>query len=1286
MEDQKNKTHKKHTVGAKATKKNEVLKRKKGIDTQPNRGNNPKAFQGVTSGSHKAKQQAKSLEKREHVYHMPEMDRTLANLMEDPPLLVAVVGPPGCGKSTLIRSMVKFYSNRNLRKLSGPVTVIAGRSRRVTFIECPNTLNAMCDVSKVADLVLLMVDGNFGFEMETFEFLNIAQVHGFPRFVGIVSHLDKLASSKSLKKRKKFLRHRFWHEVVDGAKMLCLSSMQGNLYRGTDVLKLHQLLICVQPKIQNWRNSHSCMLIDRHEDITNPDTVAQSPDMSRTIVFHGYLRGKPMKPNQMVHIPGLGDFPVAHISRQEDPCSMIDIKKGNSQGHKMRHLSTKQKKLYAPYSDVGGITYDDESIYISEDAEREANVQRTGEGMRLIEDLRRVGTTMDQRNRDAELSVMGDGFDFLESDDDGEDLSDEEDEEFTRRQASVMKKGQELLGRRPMHLKDGGEGLDMDFNDSQIERPADFNMKGYTYDDDASEGDESEDEDDENVYRRLKDQKDDLVGFGDDDDFAHTLKRATAKAGGGRSTGGASLPKSIGLNSSFSGAPDGDATAAYEGLLVPYELAPRQPNEVDTCLVTKIRHDWHNNELLARVKDLFVTGKWQKSEGGIEAPIGEVEGVYDGFGDVGKAFGAEAGDTSDPEDRGYESDDEEFDQLVRGERNWQDGMKSVYKGANGEDDEEDAARTMRDMMGPSRPPAKASSSAKAEKEYDVLADDDDEGFGAATSGGGASSSFADPELQGLVDHFISNEVGDAEIEEMGKSEGEEDEGSDDDGNFFGKKGGPSSGKRSSANALANIASTTDHSHIFAAGALDEHAKKKIEKKKAFDDSYDSEGGKNNTSAYYRHMVATKEQKEKDLHEAIKMMGEDLDRKISLVGFFSGLYVRVVIENVPVEFLRNFDASTPLIMGGLNPGEDQLQIIHAKIKRHRWYPRILKAMDPIMISLGWRRFQTQPIYDAEDPNGRHRYLKYTPLHMHSMCAFYGPVTPANTGFVTIPVSERTHPNATGFRLTSTGYTIGNDECTQVVKKLKLTGTPQKIQKTTVFIKGMFNSDIEAAKFVGAKVKAVSGLRGIIKAVMKGKGGLVRCTFEDKLLMSDVVFLRAWKPVDPPRYCAMAPTLLDPNWKGMRTMRELRRDLNIANPGLTNPDSQYREVRARRDTNFDETPDAGSIMISRNMRKNLPFSLKEDFVSLEGTSEIQKTVMAATTIAPDAREARRKAMLDAFRDQANILDKRKQVAGRMKAVKKAREEKGDEEHYEQKLKKAKKETAKKEEFRSQHKSRK
>lgn len=42
---------------------------------------------------------------------------------------------------------------------------MAGKKRRLTFIECNNDLNSMIDIGKVADLVLLMVDGSYGFEM-----------------------------------------------------------------------------------------------------------------------------------------------------------------------------------------------------------------------------------------------------------------------------------------------------------------------------------------------------------------------------------------------------------------------------------------------------------------------------------------------------------------------------------------------------------------------------------------------------------------------------------------------------------------------------------------------------------------------------------------------------------------------------------------------------------------------------------------------------------------------------------------------------------------------------------------------------------------------------------------------------------------------------------------------------------------------------------------------------------------------------------------------------------------
>lgn len=69
------------------------------------------------------------------------------------------------GKTTLIRSLVKRYTKHNLTDIKGPITVVSGKHRRLTFVECNNDVNSMIDVAKVADLVLLLIDASFGMEM-----------------------------------------------------------------------------------------------------------------------------------------------------------------------------------------------------------------------------------------------------------------------------------------------------------------------------------------------------------------------------------------------------------------------------------------------------------------------------------------------------------------------------------------------------------------------------------------------------------------------------------------------------------------------------------------------------------------------------------------------------------------------------------------------------------------------------------------------------------------------------------------------------------------------------------------------------------------------------------------------------------------------------------------------------------------------------------------------------------------------------------------------------------------
>ena len=318
------------------------------------------------------------------------------------------------------------------------------------------------------------------------------------------------------------------------------------------------------------------------------------------------------------------------------------------------------------------------------------------------------------------------------------------------------------------------------------------------------------------------------------------------------------------------------------------------------------------------------------------------------------------------------------------------------------------------------------------------------------------------------------------------------------------------------------------------------------------------------------------------------MSDELRSKFE--GFRPGLYLRIELTDVPCELIDHLHPDYPLIVGGLLSGETSVGFSQVRIKKHRWFSRILKTKDPLIISLGWRRFQTLPIFSMEDCSGRHRLLKYTPKHLHCQASFWGPIAPQGAGFIAIQSVSDESRDARDFRIAATGVVLNLDKSVAIVKKLKLVGTPSKIYKKTAFIKGMFNSALEVVKFEGATIRTVSGIRGQVKKAIRAPDGAFRATFEDKILMSDIVFMRTWFSISIPKFYTIVRDLLMPlqerlKWSGMKTQGLLRYENNIQIEHKR--DSVYKPAKRK---NFAFK----AFSIPNKLQAELPYKAKPKFM--------------------------------------------------------------------------------------------
>jgi len=1019
---------------------------------------------------------------------VPQVDRLPD---EPPPRLIVIVGPPGVGKTTLLKSLVKRYSKETLSNPQGPITVVSSKKQRLTFVECPNELEAMVDLSKVADVVLLMIDGNFGFEMETMEFLNILAASGMPGNVfGILTHLDLFRKPQTLKDAKKRLKNRFWSELYQGAHLFFLSGVINGRYPDREIHNMSRFIsVMKNPRPLIWRNSHPYTIIDSFRDITHPTKVEENAKCDRTVVLSGYLRGTNFAAQgQRVHIPGLGDYTISAMEALPDPCptphmDQVMAKITGKTGR--RRLDEKEKRLHAPMSDKAGLKIDGDQIWITREKgfnfNKDDNDEERGEGERLVVGLQ------------GERKLLGETAEGIQLFSGGETIMNLPDENNSGRKQQRSARFAE--GDNEAENDEGyGEGESEEENDNEM-------ASG-----DESDAEENWDIEEEKLGKLFKKSAD---KDGGDVDFADSDSDLGSISGDDQS--GDDLDSDEESEEDFSDDDDGAARWKENLANRAHKLHSRRTYRTVDLAKLMYKDSMTPTEVLK---------KWR----------GEEE-----------------------EEENIEDDDDE---------------ETFFKKSNREKNDELSEDRAIPIL-----------------DYDEL----------------ESKWSIEDNIEALRRRFATADL--LKEKTAGSGSDSEDGSGDEDDEGDG--------------AFQDLETGEEHKPDDLDAEREKNARRKEELKLRFEEE-DPEGFNNDKAKEKRDGAAEDEEfGEDDWYDAQKAQIQkqlninkaefeilDESQRVGVEGFKAGQYARIVIENVASEFVTSFNPFMPIIVGGLSATEDRFGFVQVRIKRHRWHKKILKTNDPLIFSMGWRRFQTLPIYSISDNRIRNRMLKYTPEHMHCFGTFYGPLIAPNSGFSAYQSFSAKTP---GFRICATGTVLDVEEAPEIVKKLKLTGTPYKIFKNTAFIRDMFNSSLEIAKFEGASIKTVSGIRGQIKKALSKPEGHFRATFEDKILMSDIVFLRAWYPIKPHRFYNPVTNLI--GWEGMRLTGQVRADQNLQTPALKN--SLYKPVeRVARHFN--------PLRVPRALAADLPF--KSQIVQMKKQKEQTYMQKRAVVVGGEEKKAR------------------------------------------------------------------
>lgn len=184
------------------------------------------------------------------------------------------------------------------------VGVFAQHKQKVCIIECGNDVLVAMDAAKVADIIVYVLPVHQGIDsalnVSGARIISAIRAQGQPATIGCIQGLD-LCTGKAQADLKK-LGQRFFETEFGEAVKVAVHNLNNQLPRTVMTMAL---------KTIHWREARSYMLA------TVSNFVPHSVDnpMLGTLQLSGYIRGKPLSVNQLIHITDVGTFQLSHITQ-----------------------------------------------------------------------------------------------------------------------------------------------------------------------------------------------------------------------------------------------------------------------------------------------------------------------------------------------------------------------------------------------------------------------------------------------------------------------------------------------------------------------------------------------------------------------------------------------------------------------------------------------------------------------------------------------------------------------------------------------------------------------------------------------------------------------------------------------------------------------------------------------------------------------------------------------------------------------------------------------------------